>query len=543
MNIPHYIKRAVLLVGAATGLSAMVAFAGQGFVAPGAGFVVLAAVAGASSAVVFMLFGCGRSAPHAAFLEKMGEEIDHIMIGAAETSHFIDTIKKKVEKDVRIADGIVASSRRNAGMIEQTASNAKCASRAAEAVRDESVAAGIEIDRSVRQIHDAQHDAQLAAETMAGLRKKSSRIQGITALINEISAQTNLLALNASIEAARAGEHGRGFAVVAGEVRLLAQRTKSANDDIAVMVLEILQEAEHAAEGITALAGKVTEAAENVERVHGFLSKIEQLATASESEVQQIASATREQVKTTSSINQAIADIYNSMASTEAELPRATDSAMMLAERGESIFEAIANAQIETPHDRIRAAAESAARDVERIFTQAIAEGLITEDALFDRQYVPIPHTNPVKHTTRFDSFTDRVLPDVQEKLLADFPGIAYAGAVDDNGYFPTHNRKFSKALTGNYDFDLVNNRTKRIFSDRTGIRCGSNTKLFLLQTYKRDTGEVMHDLSVPIHVNGKHWGGFRVGYTSVKPAAAPCVAASMIPVAGKPTVTLALSA
>jgi len=22
-----------------------------------------------------------------------------------------------------------------------------------------------------------------------------------------------------------------------------------------------------------------------------------------------------------------------------------------------------------------------------------------------------------------------------------------------------------------------------------------------------------MHDLSVPIYVNGKHWGGFRLGY------------------------------
>jgi methyl-accepting chemotaxis protein len=35
------------------------------------------------------------------------------------------------------------------------------------------------------------------------------------------------------------------------------------------------------------------------------------------------------------------------------------------------------------------------------------------------------------------------------------------------------------------------------------------------LQTYKRDTGEVMHDLSAPIYVNGKHWGGFRIGYRS----------------------------
>jgi methyl-accepting chemotaxis protein len=34
-----------------------------------------------------------------------------------------------------------------------------------------------------------------------------------------------------------------------------------------------------------------------------------------------------------------------------------------------------------------------------------------------------------------------------------------------------------------------------------------------LLQTYKRDTGEIMHDLSVPIYVQGIHWGGFRMGY------------------------------
>jgi len=84
---------------------------------------------------------------------------------------------------------------------------------------------------------------------------------------------------------------------------------------------------------------------------------------------------------------------------------------------------------------------------------------------------------------------------------------------VDVRGYFPTHNRKFTQALTGNRERDLAGNRTKRIFDDPTGKRCGSNVESFLLQTYKRDTGEVMHDLSAPIYVNGKHWGGFRIGY------------------------------
>ena len=135
---------------------------------------------------------------------------------------------------------------------------------------------------------------------------------------------------------------------------------------------------------------------------------------------------------------------------------------------------------------------------------------------LFDEQYTPISETNPQKFSTRFDRFTDDVLPAIQEPILDQYNHIAYAGAVDRNGYFPTHNKRFSKVLTGDLATDLANNRTKRIFNDRTGSRCGSNTKHFLLQTYKRDTGEVMHDLSAPIYVNGRHWGGFRIGYRSL---------------------------
>ena len=81
------------------------------------------------------------------------------------------------------------------------------------------------------------------AERMIGERRdnlneaieNSKNVEKINVLTDEIlsiSSQTNLLALNASIEAARAGEAGRGFAVVADEIRILADSSRNAANNI-----------------------------------------------------------------------------------------------------------------------------------------------------------------------------------------------------------------------------------------------------------------------------------------------------------------------
>ncbi|EPY02361.1 Sensor protein [Magnetospirillum fulvum MGU-K5] len=76
-------------------------------------------------------------------------------------------------------------------------------------------------------LESSQSDSDALLRQFSHLGQSVNSLRDILATIDGIAGQTNLLALNATIEAARAGEVGRGFAVVAGEVKHLANNTKT----------------------------------------------------------------------------------------------------------------------------------------------------------------------------------------------------------------------------------------------------------------------------------------------------------------------------
>lgn len=518
MHKPSILTTTLALAAASLGLAFMLSWALQRMAVPVASQTLLVALL----AMVLPLLAYWRSATRNRQLaDTVAHSIDRLMTGTAESAFFMDAIKLKIEKEKEQTETISRSANQLLQSTKMLTGSATDAAQLATDVRAESEGGVTTADIGLLNITAAEQDAGAAAEQMTQLKNNAQRIHSVTDLISEVAARTNLLAINAAIEAARSGSHGRGFAVIAAEVRQLALRTKGATDDISLMVSDVTDEIHQATSRIELLAKNISELTSHVAATRERFGNITRLANHSEESIRQIASTCLKQVNATQQIANGSAIIVSSMQVNVSELPSMRQSIEKVSDLAERLYCASALLGTPTRHDLIRQAASAASVAIGKLFEQAIACGEIGHDALFSRVYQTIPDTDPPKFETLFDAYTDRVLPAIQEAMLVNFPDLIYAGAVDDHGYFPTHNLKFCQPLTGDHAANLAGNRTKRIFSDRTGQRCGASQQPFLLQTYKRDTGEVMHDLSVPIYVHGKHWGGFRTGYKA-SPATEP---------------------
>ena len=443
----------------------------------------------------------------------ISQNTSKIAIGAAEVSYFIDGLNLSIENNSLHASSIASSTEQLSHTSERLSDNAARILQQAQEAENISKQGRQQAESGVLAIGNLSQDIDSAAHHVQSLKQKAASIQKITDVINTVAQQTNLLALNAAIEAARAGEQGRGFAVVADEVRGLAGKTALATQDIARMLSEVSDETDTTS---TLMEQVVSRTSQTVELMSTLDSSFHQILSSNADAAHALAqmqAALKETTDTTHNISAAVSAIHDSLSQTAKQSHQVSEQAFDLTITTESIFAALTMFNTQTFDQQVFREAVDAARQCGTLLEQGLTAGTFTEHGLFSPLYKPVPNTHPTKYVTDFDSYTDKYFPEVQEAILRRHKEIVYAGAVDRKGYFPTHNQKFSQRLTGKTEIDMIHNRTKRLFNDPTGIRCGQHTSSLLLQTYKRDTGEVMHDLSVPIYVRGKHWGGFRIGF------------------------------
>ncbi|HJV50386.1 MAG TPA: methyl-accepting chemotaxis protein [Noviherbaspirillum sp.] len=398
-----------------------------------------------------------------------------------------------------LIDDLAAMSRQQSETFQALAAEIDAMVQANRTIGDATRASGESVQRARRTVEQIGHGVIGVTDNLAEVADAANEI-------TQIALQTRLVAFNASVEAKRAGEAGRGFAVVADAVRDLAAKVEQSSKLIMTTV--------------TQLDARIKLLADSIQSKQGARGAGSDSFDAAVSEVERgvadIASTAQRNLEGCAGVLESVRGLSAQVTGTAQALESARQRTEAFLSLSESLIEMTAESGIRTEDTPLIDAAVEAGAKIAALFEQGIHGGALSEADLFDDRHQPIPGTDPEQFMTRFTPYCDKVLPDVLEGILTWSPKIVFGVVTDRKGYVPTHNRKFSRPQGSDPVWNHANSRNRRFFIGRTEMAAINNRKKFLLQTYRRDMGGghhvVMKDLSVPIMINGKHWGALRIG-------------------------------
>ncbi|MFK7853571.1 MAG: methyl-accepting chemotaxis protein [Granulosicoccus sp.] len=454
------------------------------------------------------------------FAESMLRSVQNLSLEIADVAGNVDDVSQRVSLQTNYLVELTGL----AQQLSEAAQNISAAGQSAQVntadFDSNNKESSIAVGEATQCIHSLVEGVSNIEERLRLLNGSLGGVSRVSGDIQTVAKQTNLLSLNATIEAARAGDAGKGFAVVAGEVKLLANQTAGAAGVIEETISEVsdnVGELIQSGEKTRLVADNVSE---GVTVINTAVKTFSEMTTHMERDVTSIATAANQSLRQCERMQSSIEQAAEGMQNANKALNEADSRLNAILLQGESLVALIADSGRQVRDTAIIDRVKANAIRVSKIFEEALETGDITIAQLFDQNYRPIPKTNPKQYMTNFVGLTDRRIAPILEELLNSDPRIVFCAAVDRAGFLPTHNRKFSHTQRPNDpEWNNSHCRNRRIFNDRTGLSCGRNTKPFLLQTYRRDMGNgqhvLMYDCSAPVYVNGRHWGGFRMGFTA----------------------------
>ncbi len=459
----------------------------------------------------------GDAATETGIIEGLAREAAGLGVEIVDVAGNIEEISARVEQQAHSFRGLVE----NAGQVNE--SNRRIAGAAGHAREKASETAssvrGSEetVRNAVKDIHALVEAVSVIEGQLTGLQQALSEVAQVAQGIDAIAKQTNLLALNATIEAARAGEAGRGFAVVAGEVKELATQTSKATAQIDETLKRLTDQADQLITQGSETTGRAESVRTGTQTIGDVMSVVGEAVSGIEEDTAAIAESAASIDQQCGTFVTTLESMNGEVESSSKTLGEARDRVNRLIGVSEKVIRLTAQSSKNSVDGPFIKQVKAVAAEVSRVFEAALKDGRITETQLFDRDYKPIAGTDPEQLMAGCIPLTDAVLPAIQEPVLEFDERVVFCACVDVNGFLPTHNLKFAQPQSDDPVWNAANCRNRRIFDDRVGLAAGQNTEPFLLQTYRRDMGGgnfvMMKDVSAPVMVGGKHWGGVRLAY------------------------------
>jgi len=353
-------------------------------------------------------------------------------------------------------------------------------------------------------------------ERMAGFASAMNQVQMVSSTIETIARKTNMLALNATIEAARAGDAGRSFAVVAAEVKKLAHDTRAATSKIASTIGELTREAGAVTTEIKTGVDRSRAAQSGFGTISDTVREVSEIVGMVDRQTEGIAHSTSMIQTSVDRVKAGLTDFAGDARANGTELMSAQKRLAHLEMLSNTMLDTLANSGAEIDDTPFILKAQEAARQIMTVVEQAIDEGAVSLDDVFDSDYQLIDGTNPVQYSVRFNDPADRLIQPLLDRVESSDGRIIGSAIGDMNGYLPTHLSKRSHPQGPDPVWNDEHCRNRRILIDDTTRAALASDRPATLATYRMELGDKyipVKNVFVPLYFHGRRWGNFELAY------------------------------
>lgn len=353
---------------------------------------------------------------------------------------------------------------------------------------------------------------------VAGFAEAMERVQHVSATIEGIARKTNMLALNATIEAARAGDAGRSFAVVALEVKKLAHDTRDATAKIGSTIQSLTDEAAAVIAEIRTGAGRAQAARGGFATLGETVSDVAGIVAMVDTQTEGIAQSTNHIQASVDRVKAGLSAFAADARENGGQLAGAHARLGKLEHMSNTMLDTLANSGVRIDDSRFIDIARAKRGELLAAIEAALAAGALTEDALFDTRYVPMPGTDPQQWETKLCAWADAHIRPILDAVMTEDRRIVAGAMTDVNGYLPTHITARSQPQRPHDPaWNAEHCRNRRNFMDDATRRAVESTAELMLVTYRMDLGQgryrAVKNVFLPLFVRGRRYGNFELAY------------------------------
>ena len=441
-----------------------------------------------------------------------------LSIECSDVAGYVDGVAQRIAAHLKTLDGLEQVTTALLSDQARVARSTDEARLLAEQARAKLDTGRVAIDDTIDVFKSLTDLVVQLGDRMAGFASAMSEVRNVSTTIELIARKTNMLALNATIEAARAGDAGRSFAVVAAEVKKLAHETRGATDKIATTIASLTTEAGAVTSEVHAGVERSRAAQGGFASMSRTVREVSEIVALVDRQSDGIAQSTTLIQGSVDRMQAGLTSFASDARVNGGQLVEAQKRLAHLEHLSNTMLDTLANSGAEIDDSAFIGIARAAHAELEAMITQALKTGALSEDAVFDLNYVPMPGTDPQQWETRFCDWADAHVRPLLDGTAVRDPRIIAAALTDVNGYLPTHvTARSQPQRPGDPAWNAEHCRNRRNFMDDATRRAVESENEIMLVTYRMDLGggryKPVKNVFVPVFVGGRRYGNFELAY------------------------------